>query len=67
MNKLKIEIKWENDVEFSVTAKLNEGDVITIAAHEENGCIGALWPHIQKTVETYFKTTLTAIGEEMKG
>ncbi len=65
-HELEITVKWENDKGFSVDAKLDDGDVITISKHEENGDIKVLWPHIQKTLETYWKTTLAHIGEEMK-
>ena len=63
---LEIEVKWENNDHFTVQAKLDGGDTITISRHEENGDIVALWPHIQKPLEVYWKTTLNHIGEEMK-
>lgn len=65
-SKLEIEIKWENNLEFSVQEKHNDGDTSTVIALEENGELVVLWPHVQKALEAYWKAILTNIGEDMK-
>ncbi len=63
---VEVEIKWENDKYFEISEKEDGGDTLIIGRFEENGELNAMWALIQKTMELYFKTILTRIGEEMK-
>ena len=67
MNEIELKIKWENNLEFSVQAKVGETEWVTILALEENGCLLSMWPNVQKTLESYWKHVLTGIGKDMIG
>lgn len=66
MHEIELKIKWENNVEFSVQEKHDDGEWSTVIALEENGELDALWPNVQKALEAYWKAVLTGIGKEMK-
>ena len=65
-HELEITVKWENEKHFTITEKEDGGAPLIIGKFEENGELNAMWALIQKTMEMYFKTVLTRIGEEMK-
>jgi len=61
-----IRLTWENDNQFKMDTKLDDGDWITIVQMDENGHIASLWPSAQTICETYVKEQLSLIGSEMK-
>lgn len=63
--RIRVDIEWENGVQFEVTCKENSGDVLTVDKVEENGCIAALWPAVTDKVERYIKAVMTRVGNEM--
>jgi len=63
--RIRVDIKWENNVEFEVTCKENDGDTLTVDKVEENGCIAELWPAVTDKVERYIKSVMARIGKEM--
>ena len=65
MEKITLELNWENSKSFSLTMK-RDGTNITIVEVEENGCIASIWPDVQDICEVFFRTTVTTIGDEMK-
>jgi len=66
MNKLELELEWENKVSFGLTAKFNSDAAIQIIHVEENGNLGILWSNIANVCKDYFATELSKIGTTMK-
>lgn len=66
MERILLELKWENGDSFQLTTKRNDEDPIVISRHEENGAIGELWGSIQKTCSKYFESVLSMVGDAMK-
>ena len=65
MNKLSIDIKWENNHKFSVESKLNDEDKVTIVSTEENSHLMAMWREYCETVDKYLKTVMEDIRIDM--
>ncbi|KKL90373.1 hypothetical protein LCGC14_1905320 [marine sediment metagenome] len=61
-----VRLTWQNGVRFKMDTKLDSGSYITILEMDENGDIGALWPHASQLCEKYFKQQMASIGEAMK-
>ena len=62
-----IRFQWENDVNFQMDTKLDDGEWITVIDIDENGHLDTLWDSGIATVcAKYFETELNIIGAEMK-
>jgi hypothetical protein len=62
-----IRLSWENDVNFKMDSKLDDGDYITVIDVDENGHLNKLWESgIADVCKKYFETELGIIGQEMK-
>ena len=61
-----VRLIWENEVSFEMTRKKDEDDAVTIVKAEEQGAIGALWPHIENICKEQFSRDLKTIGDDMK-
>ena len=62
-----IRLTWENDVNFKMDTKLDDGEYVTIIEIDENGHLNQLWDAGVATVcKKYFETELDSIGTEMK-
>jgi len=64
-HEIEITLKWENNVSFEATTKVDTGEVLTLAKLDENGEIATLWPAMSDLVERYIKSLMTRIGKEM--
>ena len=62
-----IRLAWENEANFKMDTKLDDGEWTTIISVDENGFLDQLWDSGIATVCTkYFETALNIIGTEMK-
>jgi len=61
-----VRFSWENNVNFKMDTKIDDGDWITISYTEENGEIAKLWPSISQSCIVFMKEKLDGIGDDMK-
>jgi len=66
VSKIEIELKWENEEFFEMTAKPDSGDGNIVFRMDENTHLPALWSDITKVCSNYFKKVMEEIGNEMK-
>lgn len=66
ISKLTIDLKWENDNFFEVTAKKDDEEKKTVIRMDENTHLPALWVDITKICANYLHKVLEQIGNEMK-
>jgi len=66
-SELEITLHWENNVEFKMTAKQDDGDMLTICEVDENGCMDDIWGYAKSICTKYFDKQLDTIGNVMKG
>ena len=64
--KMEIVLKWENNVSFEMTSKLNDGNKITTVHADENAHLPDGWSDIESYCKRFFAKQLNKIGEEMK-
>lgn len=57
---------WDNNVEFKVTTKEDDGATLNVLQMHENGNISALFPAAKDLVDRYIKTLMVRIDGEMK-
>jgi hypothetical protein len=62
---LVLSFSWENDDHLKLLASENGGDDLTILEMEENGELNIMWPHIKKTLMSYYETKIDDIGDDM--
>lgn len=61
-----IRLSWENGVGFSMTSKLDGGDVINVISTDENNHIKEIWPSVEGICRLFFDKKIRTIGDEMK-
>lgn len=64
-HKLEITFTWENEDHFTMKAKLDQEDAVSIIKVEENSQIASIWRHIKDLCITYTSDELNKIGAEM--
>ena len=66
VTRIRVDIKWENGVDFEVTSKEDDATSLTVVKADENGHLALLWPSYTDTVERYVKAVMARVGAEMK-
>ncbi len=62
---IEITLKWENDVSFSMKAKVGQNLPIVVIMTDENSHLADNWGNIASICQNYFAKTLKLIGDEM--
>lgn len=63
--RIRVDIEWENNVGFEITAKEGAGSVLTVIKADENGHLAELWSSYTDIVERYIKAIMARVGREM--
>ena len=62
-----ITLKYENSGHFRMNSTGGNGEQPIVVCHiQENGNIAECWPDVEKICDSYFKSKLKEIGDEMK-
>lgn len=64
-NKIELELAWENDNYFEMTAKPDDGEPTIILRMDENTHLPSLWHNVTKICASYLEKVLKDIGKEM--
>ena len=64
-HKMEIKLEWENSVHFTMKAKMDGGDEVSLIKVQEDACIKCVWRHVADFCITYITTKLHEIGNEM--
>ena len=65
-SKVELELRWENEVCLTLTAKEDDGESKTILKMEENSCITKLLPHAKSLIVTYMSQLMDMVIKDMK-
>lgn len=65
-NELELKLTWENNINFTLTAKRDAGSVKVVVSIDENGNIGTLFPHVEQLCKDYFTLQIADIATTMK-
>ena len=63
--RIRIDIEWENGVEFEITTKEDSAAALIVVKADENGHLAELWSSYTDTVERYIKAIMARVGTEM--
>jgi len=64
-HKLSIDIKWENDNYFEVSAKKDSGGKFIVIRNDENTHLLDIWPNVEKSCIQYIRAILKNIKSDM--
>ena len=65
-NKITIDLEWEYNDSFSMTAK-QQGAPVTVIEFAEAGQTPQIWSSVADICNRYFANSIEKIGKEMKG
>lgn len=63
--RIRVDIEWENNESFEITAKEDSGNALTVIKADENGHLAALWSSYTDIMERYIKAVMARVGKEM--
>lgn len=65
--KIELELKWQKDSYFEVTAQRDNNGPLVVIRVEGNSNLKAQWAHVLNAVKAFGEGVISEIGKEMIG